>query len=385
MGLGWVDDAAFALGTELSVKDVLREGIRTTVARCWVDGPTTATGTARTVVAKCFRSRAMSHNSGGFGVVREWAGLAAIPGTPGLLAADLDLGVVVMADLGSGPSLADLLAGSDGDAALAAAHAWGRDSARLLTASREAVPLFCELVRQADPGSRSAGGPASPRLPERGLATLSARLGVSDDEAERAAAEVALLDELAGRQGSRVCSQADPAPDNLLMTPSWAEGGAAPGSDDAAQAIFAIDYEAASYHHIAVDLLGLMMPWPASGLLAAAPGEFQEAVVSGFGSAHEGLADLLDDPDLDRMTGLAAMSVALQMTELTLEPLTRRDDAGRFSGGRARLVALWRAAADHSAAVTPTLSRLCDRAAETAVASWGWPGSLPLYPCFTRS
>ncbi|MCI1749028.1 MAG: aminoglycoside phosphotransferase family protein [Acidipropionibacterium sp.] len=298
--------------------------------------------------------------------------------------------MVVMADLGSGPSLADLLAGSDGDAALEAASMWGRDSARLLTASRDAVPRFCELVRQADPGSRSAGGPASPRLPARGLATLCARLGVSDGVAEQATAEVALLGELAGRDGSRVCSQADPAPDNLLVASdpvrnSIVGGGAAAGGDDSAQAIIAIDYEAASYHHIAVDLLGLMVPWPASGLLAATPGEFQEAVISGFGSAHEGLADLLDDPDLDRMTGLAAMSVALQMTELTLEPLIRREDVGRFSGGRSRLVTLWRAAADHTAAVTPTLSRLCNQAAETAVGAWEWPGSLPMYPCFGRS
>ncbi|WP_027588323.1 hypothetical protein [Acidipropionibacterium thoenii] len=368
MGVGWVDDAAFALGTELSVNRVLREGIRTTVARCWVDGPTTATGGDRTVVAKCFRSRAMAHNSGGFGAVREWAGLAAIPGAPGLLAADLDAGVVVMEDLGSGPSLADLLAGSDASAALAAAWAWGRDSARALAASRTAVGRFTELVRQADPGSRSAGGPASPRLPERGQARLCEALRIPAAGVAASGQEVQTLAELAGVEGRRVCSQADPAPDNLMI-----------GADGRVRAI---DYEAASYHHIAVDLLNLMTPWPASGLLAATPGEFQQAVIAGFAGAHDGLADLLDDPDLDRMTGLAAMSVALQMTELTLEPLLRREDPGRFSGGRARLVSLWRSAADQSAAATPVLAGLCEQAAETAVSAWGWDQALPGYPCF---
>ncbi|MDN6657936.1 MAG: aminoglycoside phosphotransferase family protein [Acidipropionibacterium jensenii] len=368
MGLGWVDDAAFALGTELSVKQVLREGIRTTVARCWVDGPTTATGGARTVVAKCFRSRAMSHNSGGYGAVREWAGLAAVPGAPRLLAADLDHGVVVMEDLGSVPTLADLLAGDDGDAALEAAWVWGRSSAHQLTASREAVSRFSDLVRQADPGTLTAGGPASPRLPERGAARLSAMLRLPGPACQRLDEEVALLAGLDGVEGSRVCSQADPAPDNLLVTgDGWVK---------------AIDYEAASYHHIAVDLVSLLTPWPASGLLAGTPGEFQAAVMSGFGTAHGGLADLLDDPDLDPMTGLAAMSTALQMTELTLEPLTRREDVGRFSGGRSRLITLWRSAAEHAAAVTRTMAGACEQAADTAAGTWGWPEELPLYPCF---
>lgn len=49
MGRGWLDDAAFTLGTELSLDKVLREGVRTSVARCWVDGSTTASSGARNV------------------------------------------------------------------------------------------------------------------------------------------------------------------------------------------------------------------------------------------------------------------------------------------------------------------------------------------------
>lgn len=371
MGLGWIDDAAFALGTELSVKQVLCEGMRTVVARCWVDGPTTAAGGARTVVAKCFRSRAMAHNSGGLGIVREWAGLSAAPGAPRLYAADLDRGVVVMEDLGTVTTMADVLAGDDPDRALEAGYVWGRQSAAQLVAGRAATSRFQGLIRRADPGARSAGGPASPRLAERGADRLAETLGTEAAVAEDADSELQRFAGLGGVRGNMVVSQADPSPDNLLVT------------DDAQSdvRIRTLDFEAASAHHIAVDLTGLVAPWPGSPLVARVPDEFQSAVMAGFGTGAEPLADLLDDPDLDRMVGLAMLSAALQMTELTLEPLRRRDDAGRFSSGRARLVALWRKAA-HQAVAAPTLAELCEQAAGKAVRDWGWPAELPFYPCF---
>ncbi|MEA5635984.1 MAG: aminoglycoside phosphotransferase family protein, partial [Cutibacterium granulosum] len=40
MGMGWIDDAAYVLGSELSVAQTLGTGMRTSVARCWVDGST---------------------------------------------------------------------------------------------------------------------------------------------------------------------------------------------------------------------------------------------------------------------------------------------------------------------------------------------------------
>ena len=105
---------------ELSVAQTLGTGMRTSVARCWVDGSTTATGGARTVIAKCFHSKAMSHNSGGLGIVREIAGLRSLANAPLCYAADQDLGVVVMEDV-PGTSLGTILAGNDPSAALAAA------------------------------------------------------------------------------------------------------------------------------------------------------------------------------------------------------------------------------------------------------------------------
>ena len=104
MGMGWIDDAAYVLGSELSVAQTLGTGMRTSVARCWVDGSTTATGGARTVIAKCFHSKAMSHNSGGLGIVREIAGLRSLANAPLCYAAEGSLPARVVPKLVPGTS-----------------------------------------------------------------------------------------------------------------------------------------------------------------------------------------------------------------------------------------------------------------------------------------
>lgn len=292
MGLGWLDDAAFTLGTELSVDKILHEGVRTSVARCWVDGSTTATAGARTVVAKCFRSTSMSHNSGGLGIVREVAGLGCLPEAPRLYAADLSLGVVVMEDV-SGMTLESILTGNDPSAALIAAQMWGRATSTVMAASMremsdraardEVIPAFQDAIRRLDPQTRSAGGPASPRLPGRGLEKMCAALEteVPDD------AELDLFESLRGAEGTEVVTQADLCPGNVLVTEDHARF---------------VDYEATSIHHPAVDVVNLVMPWSSCDGLVGVPAEFLDAVHEGFldGSRYAG-SWLADEP----MIGLA--------------------------------------------------------------------------------
>nr|WP_196768440.1 phosphotransferase [Cutibacterium avidum] len=356
MGLGWLDDAAFVLGTELSLDEVLRDGVRTSVARCWVDGSTVASEGAHTVIAKCFRSKAMAHNSGGFGIVREWAGLATIPGAPRLLAADLDLGVIVMADLGEMTTLADVLSGSDPDTAVEAARAWGRGLGATMRGAD--VATFRQLIRKADPGTLSAGGPASPRLPGRGATRLAELLddGVLSPEA---LTEIGLFAELAGGDDA-VLTQADPCPGNIVIP---ADGG---------DATF-IDFEASSVHHPAVDLAHLQVPWVSCDDSGQVSGAFREAAMAGY---------LEVGPEVsDDMVALAATAATLQTTELSLGPLRRREASGRFGSGRQRLVSRWRWVADHRGR-TPELARMCGRAADLAVQDWDWPGELGTVPCF---
>ncbi|MGK2350284.1 phosphotransferase family protein [Cutibacterium sp. V947] len=356
MGLGWLDDAAFVLGTELSLDEVLRDGVRTSVARCWVDGSTVASEGAHTVIAKCFRSKAMAHNSGGFGIVREWAGLATIPEAPRLLAADLDLGVIVMADLAAVRTLGDVLSGSDPDAAMEAGRAWGRGLGA--TMRHADVATFRQLIRKADPETLSAGGPASPRLSGRGAVRLAELL---DDEmlSPEASAEVRLFAELAGGDDA-VLTQADPCPGNVVIP---ADGG---------DATF-IDFEASSVHHPAVDVAHLQVPWVSCDDSGQVNRAFREAALAGYVEIGPEVSD--------DMVALAATAATLQTTELSVGPLQRREVSGRFGTGRQRLVSRWRWVAEHPGR-TPELASLCRRAADLAVQEWGWPGELETVPCF---
>ena len=67
---------------------------------------------------------------------REVAGLTALDHTPDLLAVDREHGLVVMSDLGTGPTLADLLLGDDRAAAWAGALEWVEALADTLGRSR---------------------------------------------------------------------------------------------------------------------------------------------------------------------------------------------------------------------------------------------------------
>ena len=368
MGRGWLDDAAFTLGTELSLDKVLREGVRTSVARCWVDGSTTASSGARMVVAKCFRSTSMAHNSGGLGIVREVAGLGCLPEAPRLYAADLDLGVVVMENV-PGTTLETILAGNDPSAALTAAEMWGRAMASVMAASireasdrqvsNEVIPAFQDAVRCLDPRTRSAGGPASPRLPGRGLQKMCAALEIEvpDD------AELELFELLRGTDGAEVVTQADPSPGNVLV------------ADDKARFV---DYEATSVHHPAVDVVNLIMPWSSCDGLVGVPAEFVDAVREEFlsGSRYAG-SWLSDEP----MIGLAGTAATLQLTELSLDSLRRHHLNQRGDMAKSAMVYRWTWAATHGV-LTPVTADLCGRMAHRAVHDWGWPEHPTVANCF---
>ena len=86
---------------------------------------------------------------------REVAGLTALDHTPDLLAVDREHGLVVMSDLGTGPTLADLLLGDDREAAWAGALEWVEALADTLGRSRSTTfdAALGDLV-----GRRAVGG-----------------------------------------------------------------------------------------------------------------------------------------------------------------------------------------------------------------------------------
>lgn len=110
--------ASAALGLALSDPVPLAGSDRSSIVRC----RTSANGS---VVVKSYPARAC----GAEGFAAESAGLAFIADTgtgPELLAADPDQRVIVMSDLGTSPSLADLLLGSSPDRAASALLDWAQ-------------------------------------------------------------------------------------------------------------------------------------------------------------------------------------------------------------------------------------------------------------------
>ena len=122
-------------------------------------------------------------------------------------------------------------------------------------------------------------------------------------------AELDLLESLRGTEGAEVVTQTDPCPANVLATQT--------------QARF-IDFEAASVHHPAVDVVNLVMPWSSCDGLVGVPAEFLDAVREGFldGSRYAG-SWLADEP----MIGLAGTAATLQLTELSFCLLYTSDAA----------------------------------------------------------
>ena len=134
--------ASTALGVPVSDPQPLGGSTRSEVLRCRVP-----TGT---VVLK----RYPDGSSATF--AREVAGLTALDHTPDLLAVDRAAGLVVMSDLGTGPTLADLLLGDDGAAAWAGALEWVEALGDTLGRSRGATAVFATALGDVSTDEPSA-------------------------------------------------------------------------------------------------------------------------------------------------------------------------------------------------------------------------------------
>jgi hypothetical protein len=109
--------ASEALGRALSVPEPLGGSARATVLRC--------RSSSGTVIVKAYRRDARAS------FARETVGLTLASRGPAVLAVDRFYPLIVMSDLGVGPSLADVLLGSSADVARRALLAWASEYAFL--------------------------------------------------------------------------------------------------------------------------------------------------------------------------------------------------------------------------------------------------------------
>lgn len=244
--------AAAALGRGLSGPSVVSAGSgRSTVLRC-------RDAAGGTVIVKTYP--AAGEGPGSFAA--EAAGLRLVTGhglSPDLLAVDPGRLVVVMTDLGSWPTMADVLLGDSGDAARQVLVEWAAACGRLTAALAGRQPEFDEL----------RAGYLGDRPDESYLGGLGDRIRGAGQRAETALGvqvpagldmELAELAEFADSGPSQVFSPGDLCPDNNLLTPDG---------------VRFLDFEAAGFHSVFLDAAYLRMPFSTCWCVFRIPPELQ--------------------------------------------------------------------------------------------------------------
>lgn len=353
---------AAALGRPLTDPVLLRGGARSAVLRCRdaAGGP---------VVVKSYPP-----DDGGPGsFAAEAAGLALTGSSglgPRLLAADDAALTLVMTDLGSGPSLADLLL--DGPAAVAAAALldWAGTLGRLAGHAAGAEAEHARLLARYLAGRPDDGFLAGLGDRIRGVAGRAALLGVA--EPAGLAADLRSVTELVESPGHRVFSPGDECPDNNLVTPDG---------------VRFLDYEAAGFHSVFLTAAYLRMPfstcWCAFRLPAGLAADAEAAYRAGVSRVH---ADLADDGRWRRGVRLAVAAWTLNSMWWLLKRALVGDaplDERPSPGARQLLRHRWRVLAAEltGAGELPALAELT-AGLLAATDRWQVPG-LPRYPALT--
>ncbi len=199
--------------------------------------------------------------------------------SPGFLAADAPAQAVVMADLGTSASLADLLLGTSGEAARSVFVDWARACGQLAAATAARRAEYGRLWQRylsARCDQRPAAG-----LADRVLAApaQAARLGVP--LADGLEAEVAAVAAAAGSDDLAVFSPGDICPDNAVLT---------------AAGIRLIDFEDAGFHSAFLDAAYLRMPFSTCWCVFRLPAQLVAAAEQAYrDEASLALPALADD------------------------------------------------------------------------------------------
>jgi hypothetical protein len=213
----------------------------------------------RSVIVKAFPPT----QEGASAFAAEAAGLEFASGSglsPGFLAADSAARAVVMADLGTGASLAEVLLGASADAASSAFIAWAGACGRLAAATAARRAEYSRLWQRYLGGRsdhRHAAGLTDRVLAAPAQATL---LGVAVPDGLDA--EVASVAAAAGSDDVAVFSPGDICPDNTLLT---------------ADGIRFVDFEEAGFHSAFLDAAYLRMPFSTCWCVFRLPAELGSA------------------------------------------------------------------------------------------------------------
>ena len=348
--------ASAALGLTLSEPVPLVGSDRSSVLRC----RTSANGT---VVVKCYPASAPGPES----FAAESAGLRFIAGTgagPELLATDADHRVIVMSDLGTAPSLADLLLGASADRAASALLDWTLACADLAVHTAGRQRDFASLVQAA--GSQHWHERAIWRVP--GLLSELSVEAPSD-----LAGDLLQVASLLVPGQFDVFSPGDICPDNNLIT---------------ASGVKFIDFENAEFHSVFLDAAYLRMPFSTcwcvfrlpDELAVSAQARYRDVLSSSF---PELAADEVWQPGVRRAMAAWTLHALTYLLDRSLASDDSMNCLATHAPTRRQLLRYRLQQLSEEldlAGELPAVSRLMSSLLE-ATRSWHAPG-LPLYPAF---
>lgn len=321
-----------------------------------------------TVIGKLFTGSGESY-------VRESAALASLPSglpVPMLLAEQQRPPLLLLNDIGTGPSVADALLGRDPSAAARAVSDWATAIGTLHVATLGAPGAFTAQLR------RRADGPPLPVDPTAGLlddaiASLGSRAALTGLRVPEGLRDE--LTELIRRLTDPACSALSPAdacPDNNVR--------------DDSGALRLVDFEGAAFRHVAWDVSYLTVPWPSCWCCWRLPAEVTSEAVDRYRATVRPVLPSADGDGFRQAVDRAAIGWAVITTAWFLAraidgdpPMTEGDAAPRrraFLLHRLRL-AIPRANADDLPVTAATLAEWH----ESLTGRWG-PVPLPLAPAF---
>jgi hypothetical protein len=340
-------------GVRLDIVEVLDGGERTDVRRvraCWPEADDTS------VVVKNFVSA-------GEGWAREAAALAMLAPqapAPRLIAEGIAPPLVVMSDVGTGPSLADLLLASDFNAAADGVLAWAESLAALHSSTLGRRDEFrAQLaLRSGDLPIADHSMPAAVDEAAVLLEAHSAALGVTIPS--RALSQLRELPRrLRADDDTAALSPSDACPSDNVRTPDG---------------VVLVDFEGAQWRHVAWDVAYLTVPWPSCWCSWRMPADIVERAVERYRARIEDRLPYVRTQDFRHDVATAAIGWAFVSTALfmpnALSADTPPEDRRKVTPTR-RAMILHRLDRARRHDDLEALAEFADRLRQALVARWG--------------
>lgn len=347
-------------GSEIQAVDRLESSERTVVAR--VRLARSGANVPEQVIMKRFVQPA--------GFATEAGALSVLPAgapAPQLLAEDPIEGVILMTDVGSGPSLADALLGESADVAEAALCAWAETMAEIhRSTSALGRPFRAAVVERGGNGEQVE--PMGRWLVDTPNVIEKSGLAVPAELHEELTAMTAILDDPAWV----AMSQGDACPDNNIITPTG---------------LHLVDFEEAAFRHVAWDLAYLRVPWPSCWCAWDLPATSAEAATARYLQALGHPTNGAGPSPLEDAVEVATLAFALIAAAWFLPSALQRDDTLgtpelRAPSRRAAVLHRFILAADTASTLGFQTTAAAARSwADTVQQRWG-PRTLSTNPAF---